>query len=203
MREHARAARRPDGVQRLLFPAAAALILAGCSVTPTPTPLGSDAQPGPTTPELAAGTVSGHGMTLSVTAEPAVVAAGEPIDVQAVVTNDGAEPIVLSGSGAGFVFFSVTRVEDGLTSGEPVMTSDCAPHVVPPREPVTVPFSKSGAWSDEDPNAAFLRTYLADPELTLPSGTWQIDISTAATIGEHCVGEPLDLTLSLIVTVTE
>ena len=201
--EPARPIRRRDGVQRPLLLTAAALVLAACSVIPTPTPLGSHAQPGPTTPELAAGTVSGQGMTLSVTAEPAVVAAGEPIDVQAVVTNNGADPIVLSGSGAGFVFFSVTRVEDGLTSGEPVMTSDCAPHVVPSGEPVTVPFSKSGAWSDDDPNAAFMRTYLADPELTLPSGTWQIDISTSATIGEGCVGPPLDLALSLIVTVTE
>ena len=201
--EPVRPVRRRDGVQRPVLAAAAALILAACSVTPTPTTLGSGAQPGPTTPELAAGSVSGHGMTLSATAEPAVVAAGEPIDVQAVVTNDGADPILLSGSGAGFVFFSVTRVEDGLTSGAPVMTSDCAPHVVPPGEPVTVPFSKSGAWSDGDPNADFVRTYLADPELTLPSGTWQIDISTAATVGEGCVGEPLDLELSLIVTVTE
>ena len=44
-------------------------------------------------------------MTLSVAAEPAVVAAGQPIEVEAMITNDGPEPIVLSGSGSGFVFF--------------------------------------------------------------------------------------------------
>jgi len=195
--------RRLVGVQRLVLSPLVALFVAACSVTPTPTPLGSDAQPGPTTPELAAGTVSGQGMTLSVTAEPAVVAAGELIDVQAVVTNDGAEPIVLSGSGSGFVFFSVTRVEDGLSSGEPAMTGDCARHVVNPGEPTVVPFSKSGGFSPDDPDAAFLRTYFAEPELTLPTGTWRIDVTTAATIGEGCVGEPLDLAISLLVTVTE
>lgn len=201
--EPTRPIRRWDGVQRLTLLAAAALVLAACSVIPTPSPLGSGLQPGPTAPELASGTVSGHGMTLSVTAEPAVVSAGARIQVEAVVANDGPEPIVLSGSGSGFVFFSVTRVEDGLTSGEPVMTDDCAPHVVNPGEPIAVPFAKSGGWSEDDPNAAFLRTYFAEPELTLPSGTWRIDVMTAATIGEGCVGEPLDLELSLVVTVTE
>lgn len=194
---------RSGGVQRLVPSAMVALLLAACSVTPTPTPLGSDAPPGPTTPELAAGTVSGHGMTLSVTAEPAVVAAGQPISVEATVTNDGADPLVLSGSGSGFVFFSVTRVEDGLTSGPPGMTSDCAPHVLPPDERVVVPFSKSGGWTEDDPNANFLRTYFADPELTLPSGTWRVDVSAAASIGAGCVGEPLDLEISLVVTVTD
>ncbi|MGZ8563458.1 MAG: hypothetical protein ACXWWU_07545 [Candidatus Limnocylindria bacterium] len=190
-------------MQRLVPSVLLTLVMAACSLTPTPTPLGSGTQPGPTAPELAAGTVSGHGMTLSATAEPAVVAAGEPISVEAVVTNDGAEPIVLSGSGSGFVFFSVTRVEDGLTSGPPGMTMDCAQHVLAPGEPTVVPFSKSGGFSPDDPNAAFLRTYFADPELTLPSGTWRIDVSTAATIGGGCTGPQLDLALALLVTVTE
>jgi len=147
--------------------------------------------------------VSGQGLTLSATAEPAVVAAGQRIDVEAVVTNDGPEPIVMSGSGSGFVFFSVTRLEDGLTSGEPAWTDDCVPHIVNPGEPVVVPFAKSGGWSEEDPNAAFLRTYFSEPELTLPSGTWRVDMTAAATLGEGCRGEPLDLELSLVVTVTE
>jgi hypothetical protein len=193
--------RRRDGVQRFLPAAAAALILAACSVTPTPTPLGSETQPGPTTPELAAGSVSGHGMTLSVTAEPAVVTAGQPIEVEAVVTNDGADPIVLSGSGSGIVFFSVTRLEDGLTLGDSLRTMDCAPHVI--REPIVVPFAKSGGWSEDDPNADFLRAYFADPELRLPSGTWRIDITVLANIGQGCTGLPVDLALARIVTVTD
>lgn len=201
--ERAGAVRRSEAMHRLISLASAAVLLAACSMTPTPTPLGSGSQPGPTAPELASGTVSGRGLTLSVTAQPAVVAAGQPIEVEAVVTNDGPEPIVLSGSGSGFVAFSVTRIEDGLTPGEPVFTSDCVPHVVPVGEPIVVPFAKSGGWSEDDPNAAFLRAYFADPDLTLPEGTWEIDVSTAATIGAGCIGQQLDLALSLLVTVTE
>ena len=186
--------RRPGGMRRLLLLLLLALLVAACSPAPTPTP---------SVPELATGTVSGQGMTLSVTAEPAVVAAGERIEVEAVLTNDGPDPIELSGSGSGVVFFSVTRLDDGLTSGEPVMTDDCAPHDVPAGEPIIVPFAKSGGWSEDDPDAAFLRTYFADPELTLPPGAWRIDVTTAATIGEGCVGPSLDLALSLLVRVTE
>ena len=181
--------RRSAGMRRpVALVIALTLPLSACSSTPTPTPPGSGTQPGPTAPELASGTVSGHGMTLSVTAEPAVVRAGAPIEVEAVVTNDGAGPIVLSGSGSGLVFFSVTRVDDGLTSGPPGMTLDCVQHVMAPGEPNVVPFSKSGGWSDDDPNAAFLRIYFAEPELTLPSGTWRIDVTTAADRGTLGVG---------------
>jgi len=194
-------ARRSGDVQRFVLPALLALLAAACSQSPTPTPLGSLVQPGPTAPELAAGTVSGHGMTLSAAAEPAVLAAGQPIEVEATVTNDGADPIVLSGSGSGIVFFSVTRLEDGLTLGDSLRTGDCVSHVI--REPIVVPFFKSGGWSEDDPNADFLRAYFSDRELRLPSGTWRIDVAVLANIGEGCTGPPVDLGLSLIVTVAE
>lgn len=194
------AARRLGGVQRIAPLALAAMVVAACSQSPTPTPLGSSG-PGPTAPELAVGTVSEHGMTLTAAAEPAVVAAGERIDVEVTLANDGADPIVVSGSGSGVVFFSVTRLEDGLTSGEPAVPGDCVSHEI--RKPIVVPFSKSGGWSEDDPNADFLRTYFSEPELTLPSGTWKIDVVVLATIGEGCTGPAVDLALPLIVTVTE
>jgi hypothetical protein len=180
-----------------------AVLAAACSVAPTPTPLGSGSQPGPTSPDLAAGTVSGHGMTLSVTAEPAVVAAGEPIDVVATVTNDRADPIIVGGPGSGIVFFSVTRLEDGVSSGPPVMEDDCTPHEFRPGQPVGFAFKKSGAFTDEDPDADFRRSYFADPELRLPSGAWRIDVTTAGVIGDQCRGERLSLEISLVVRVTE
>jgi hypothetical protein len=161
------------------------------------------AAPSPSAPELSSGSVSGHGMTLAVTARPAAVAAGQHIEVEAVVTNDGSEPIMLSGSGSGFVLFSVTRVSDGLTSGEPLTTGDCVRHVVPVGEPTIVPFSKSGGWSEGDPNAAFLRTYFSEPELSLPPGVWRIDVTTLGNLGEDCTGPQLDLETSLLETVSE
>jgi hypothetical protein len=177
-------------------------LLAACSLAPSPTRV-APREPGPTMPEQAAGTVSEGGITLSATAEPAVVPAGQPIEVEAVLTHDRPEPLIVSGSGSGIVFFSVTRIEDGLTSGPPAMEGDCARHELPPGEPMVVPFAKSGGFSADDPDAGFLRVYLADPELTLPQGTWRIDVSTVGNLGDECTGEPLALELGLIVTVTD
>jgi hypothetical protein len=139
-----------------------------------------------------------------VTAEPAVVTVGDPIEVEAVLTHDRPGQLVLLGSGSGIVFFSVTRLEDGLTSGPPGWRLDCRDHTLPAGEPTVVPFSKSGGIIPDDPNADFLETYFADPTLSLPPGTWRIDVTTGATtLARACGGPELDLALSLVVTVTE
>ena len=172
-------------------------MLAACTAAPSPSAVL------PSTPELAAGQVTEAGITLAATADPAVVAAGEEINVVAELSHDLAEPLVVSGSGGGIVFFSVTRVEDGLSSGPSVSSSDCVRHELPAGEPTVIPFAKSGGWSEDDPNAGFLRTYFAEPELTLPAGTWRIDITTSGMLGEGCSGQPLGHELALMVTVTD
>lgn len=187
---------RRGGMQPVLS-VAVAVALVACAASPSPS------APGPSTPELAAGTVTEDGITLSAVAEPAVVRAGEVIQVTAELSHDRPEPLVVSGSGMGIVFFSVTRVEDGLTSGPAVSTGDCARHELPAGEAVTVPFAKSGGWSEDDPNAAFMEIYNSQPELTLPPGTWRIDITTSGNLDDTCDGEPLSHELALLVTVTE
>lgn len=180
------------------------LLLVACSIAPTPTAIAPPDAPGPSVPELASGTVTEDGITLSVTAEPAVVAAGDRIEVEAALEHDRPGPLIVSGSGSGIVFFSVTRLEDGLTSGPPGMTLDCARHELPAGEPLIVPFSKSGGYNPEDPNAAdFLERYFADRALTLPPGAWRIDVTTQGLLGEGCDGPPLQLEVSLVVTVTD
>ena len=178
------------------------LFLAACATSPVPTPIGPSVAPGPSTPELS-GTVTEGDITLAASAEPVVVRAGQLIRVEAVLTHDQPEPLVVSGSGSGIVFFSVTRLEDGLTSGPPLMTSDCGRHELPPGEPLVVPFFKSGGYSPGDPNAEFMETYQATPDLTLPAGTWQIDVTAHGTLGEGCDGQQLGHALTLEVTVTE
>lgn len=194
---------RSGGVHRLVFSALVVVLVAACSQSPTPTPLGSPIQPGPTAPELASGVARQGDLTLSVKGTPALVPTGQPIEVTAIITNTGAGPLTVGGPGSGVVFFSVTRLEDGVSSGPPVIEGDCAPHEFPPGEAVDFSFKKSGAFTDDDADARFRRSYFADPELRLPSGTWRIDVSTAGVIGDECRGEPFDLELSLIVTVTE
>ena len=193
--------RRPGHVTRRLMLLAVALT--ACGVGPSPTSIGPSDAPGPSAPELAAGEVRGDRLTMRVTAQPAVVAAGEPIEVQATLVHAGPGPLVVSGSGSGIVSFSVTRLSDGLSSGPPAWTDDCAIHELPAGEEIVVPFSKSGGWSEDDEHADFLRTYFSDPELSLPPGTWRIDVATHGTRGEGCRGPQLELEMSLIVTVTE
>ena len=176
--------------------ALAALLLihvAGCST----------AEPSPSTPENASGSVTRTGITLSATAEPARAASGEVIEVVATLEHDAPADLELSGSSTGFVFFSVTRFEDGVTSGDPVMSSDCVRHVLPADERTIVALEKAGGFDPDNPEDDFKEAYFSDPELRLPPGTWRIDVTTAATIGLDCGGEPLDLALELIVTVTD
>lgn len=193
--------RRPGDVHRLLSLASVAVVVAACSVIPSPTPLGSGLEPGPTAPELASGVATQGDFTLSVVVMPAVAATNQVIEVTGSITNGGPEPLTVSGPGSGVVFFSVTRLEDGVSSGPPVIEGDCTPHEFPTGEPVDFSFKKSGAFTDEDADAGFRRSYFADPELRLPPGTWRIDISTAGVVGEQCRGEPLEIELSLVVTV--
>lgn len=160
----------------------ALVLLAGC---------GTDRMPEPD--ELVDSGSDTDGMfTLEVRVADVTVFEGEEILVDASLSHDGAADVILAGSGSGVVFFSVTRQEDGLSSGPPVWTDDCAQHVLEAGRPMDVPFAKSGGFSDDDPNAAFLRTYFADRELRLPAGTWRIEATTNASIDE-CGGEPVNL----------
>ena len=163
---------------------------------------GSDAQrsmearPGPLRDEVAAG-----GVVLTLTAERGTYASDEVIGIEATMASADGQPVVLSGSGHP-VGFSVTRLEDGLTSGEPAFTADCQRHEI--REPVTHPFAKSGGIEDQGPNAEFHRAYFfGGPELRLPVGTWRIEASTALTIGRDCRGNALGLTPAVEVVVTD
>lgn len=163
----------------------------------------SPAEPSPSAPEIVSGSVTRNAITLSATAEPARPASDEVIEVVATLEHDRAGDLELSGSGSGFVFFSVTRLEDGLTSGGIGMTSDCSPHILPAGEEAIVPFEKSGGFDPDNPADDFKEAYFSDPQLRLPPGRWRIDVTTDATIGPGCTGAPLELALELIVTVTD
>ena len=164
-----------------------AAVLTGCANPARSSPRASvDGGPG-----LAS--TSGDGFTLTLRVERGVARVDEPIEAVATLVNETGAVATLSGPGSGLVFFSVTRLEDGLGSGPPVMEGDCARHELPAGAQSEIAFAKSGGWSADDPNAAFLRAYFADPELRLPAGTWRIEASTSATIGGECTGEPLAL----------
>jgi hypothetical protein len=151
--------------------------------------------------EPAVAEAEGQGFVLTLRAEDPTVRQGQEIHVAATIASQDGDA-VLTGSGSGIVFFSVTRLEDGLTSGPPGWRLDCREHVVPD-EPMEIPFAKSGGIIGNEPHVGFLRSYFADPDLTLPAGTWRIDAMTHGSIGRDCAGNPLNLATSVEVSVTD
>ncbi len=194
---------RPAAMHQIPFAVLLALAVAACGALPAPTEIGPPEVPGPSVPAVATGAVRNGDLTLSAVAEPVEVAAGRVIHVTATLANEGVEDVEISGSGTGIVYFTVTRLEDGLTSGPPFMDGDCRSYPLSAGERTEVPFRKSGGYSPDDPNAAFMDAYYADPELTLPAGTWKIEVAAYGSIGANCSGDPLDLALELVVTVTD
>lgn len=177
------------------------LMLAACNRTdPTPSRL----EPTPLVLTVAQAEVVRGDMKLGATADSAEVIEGEIIEITATLESSGTGPLDLTGSGSGPIFFSVTRLDDGLSSGPPGSRGDCEEYVLLPDEPLMVPFAKSGGFSPDDPDADFMEAYFADPELTLPPGTWRIDVTALGNIGRECGGDELiDLAVELVVFVAQ
>ena len=168
--------------------------LVACTAEPEPTPV--------VPPAVAAEAVL-NGLSLSAVAAAGTVVSGEVIEITASLAPIEPEPLELTGAVSGLVGFSVTRLEDGLTTGPPETGLDCKAYVLTQEEPLVVPFAKSGGFSPDDPNADFMEAYFADPELILPPGTWRIDVRAVGHLGHECGGDALtDLTISLVVIVT-
>lgn len=146
---------------------------------------------------------TGDGFTLAVMVDEPVVSSGDPIAIEASLAFNGPGNATLSGSGSGPVAFSVTRPSDGLTSGEPAWTGDCARLEFAAGEAKRYPFQKSGGFSGDEPNAGFLREYFSQPELRLPVGRWRVDVIAVGAIGEECSGPTLDLETWIVVEVTD
>ena len=171
-----------------------ALGITGCAGQTVPTPVAVT---------VVRAEATRNGIGLSAMAESVTVASGEVIEVTATLERFGPDPQELTGSGSGLVGFSVTRLEDGLTSGPPGTRLDCMSYLLSPDQPMVVQFSKSGGFSPDDPNADFMESYFAAPDLVLPSGTWRIDVTTLGNLGGECGGDQLiDLAVALVVFVT-
>jgi hypothetical protein len=108
----------------------------------------------------------------------------------------------IGASGAGPIAFSIVEVGGSRAMGA-ASTADCATHLLSATEPITTPLTKSGGWSQDDPNAAFYEAFFADPALHLPPGTW--DITAVATFNDArgCEGASHDMSATVRITVTD
>jgi len=164
-----------------------ALLIAACTAATPPTPVAPSA---PSALESAAvrqaraETVEGN-FRLAINAGRATYQAGEPIEMEAALTYGGPEPEVrVWGSGSGVVHFAIEQVNGPLAMG-PAATDDCVPHQMLRGQPTAVPFTKSGGFSADDPDADFWRDFFTDPQLRLPAGQWRV-IAKASFLGPDC-----------------
>jgi hypothetical protein len=127
--------------------------------------------------------------------------AGEPIDGLATLGVIGDGAIAFGSSGGGPFVFDFAEIEGGRHVGG-VMDGACAAYRLEPGRPMTSEITKSGAFSAEDPEAAFYRTFLSDPVVSLPAGDWRITAAAALVEGKGCSGASRNLAAPITVRVT-
>ena len=152
---------------------------------PVPTPAGLvTPAPASTVPGITTGVTDGP-FIMELTIDQAAVAAGQPITGQAVLTHDGG-PTVVSGSGDGVFTFSYTEAGgDRRVLG--AHHDDCVPWTMAGGT-ISSSLTKSGGYSADDPNAAFIGAFLSGPDVLLPPGTWDITAEATFADGQGCTG---------------
>jgi len=126
--------------------------------------------------------------------------ADEPISGMAILSFDGPAPTTISGSSGSVINFAYSEV-GGTRRVDPVWTADCGPHQLEPATPINADLSKSGATAPGWPNADFVRSFLAGPDVRLPAGTWDITAHAIFTEGEGCAGVRHSMTATVRITV--
>lgn len=155
------------------FAMLAAMLLAGCS--PLPGGPGVEARDADETFELVLRVGSAR------------YAVNQPIDLTATLSYLGPDPGVdLVGSGSGLIAYRARQLDGRLDIGG-TSTADCQTYRLDRGRPIVERYSKSGGWSNDDPDAAFYRVFFADPVFRLPRGRWRIS-ATAGFAVEECGG---------------
>jgi hypothetical protein len=105
---------------------------------------------------------------------------GDPISGTAILSLTDSEPTKVAAAGE-LIVFAYDEV-GGIRHVGPIWDQSCVLYPLDPATPQSVALRKSGAVERNEPDADFLRTFLADPEIHLPAGTW--DISATASFSE-------------------
>ncbi len=174
--------------------------MAACA-TPTgsPAPAGSSPSGSPGANEPARAEAADGPFQLVFEVPAPTWRAGQPIDGRASlgITTGGAE---VGGSGSGLVGFEFREVGGHRLVG-PAWTADCRQYRLEAGAPLVTGIVKSGGFAGEDPDAAFYRSFFADPLVRLPAGTWEIT-AVADFIEGACDGAHHTLRAPITVTIT-
>lgn len=83
----------------------------------------------------------------------------------------------------------------------PLWPLDCVIFPLDPATPLNFALSKSGGADGSAPDADFLRSFLADPQIHLPAGTWDITAIADFNEGLGCSGARHTLKATLRITI--
>lgn len=143
----------------------AVLLLAACGSAPSPSPSSGPIEP-------VSGTDRDADFMLLLEIGKSRYAPDEPIVAQAALRYTGITGRAEAwGSGGGLIGFGVEQL-GGVHRTSPAWQDDCARHVLAPL--VQAPFQKSGGFSEDEPDAAWLRAFLTDPVFRLSAGRWRV-----------------------------
>ncbi len=97
---------------------------------------------------------------------------GDPISGTAILSLTDSQPRTVYGSGE-LIAFTFDEVGGNRRAG-PLWDLSCSTHPLDPASPTSIDLYKSGSSDTSQPDADFLRSFLADPQIHLPAGTWDI-----------------------------
>ena len=125
---------------------------------------------------------------------------GDAISGQADLELVGSLPTTVSGAGE-LIIYSFSEV-GGTREYGPLSLLDCGPIPLDPATPLGVALYKQGAVTASGGDADFQRAFMADPQVHLPAGTWDITAIADFNEGADCTGVRHTITTSLRVTVS-
>ena len=184
-------------------------LVVACTAAPSPSDLGPSERPGGATPTPVAGLVDkavedvarDGTFELHLSAPRATVPAGLPVTPITTITYVGPAAAITFGSSDPAVVFSVEQL-DGPHHAGGGASDVCASTTLQRGVPDNVPFGKVGGFSDDEPDAAWLRAYFMDPLLHLPAGSWRITAELEAFV-PSCGGLKHRLRASIVVAITD
>ncbi len=146
-------------------------------------------------------TVEQDGFRLELWTDRKRYTTDEPISIAATLTYLGPEDSVTLYHPDPILTFLLNE-QSGTRSMGGGVDDVCRQTVVRRDEPISIPYTKSAAWTPDDPNAAFYQEWMNDPQLYLPSGTWTVvadgQFSISACGGRDVsIGQKVDISVTL------
>lgn len=125
----------------------------------------------------------------------------DSITGEATLSYLGSGGVGIGSSGGGPIGFLFDEAGGSRHMGG-AWTSDLVMRQLDAGKPITSPIGKSGAFTGEDPNAAFYRSFFNDPLVHLPAGDWTISAIAEFETGSTTTPDQHSLRASILVHVT-